>query len=172
LTREIDLDTGELLREVKKQRLIAKKFDPGKGYLWRNRGGGVKSFFDVPFPDGMSMIDRGRIATLSRYIWGDTNMLGYRGFGRIKPYSVEGIGKLIDLTPGQAELFVKRMIKYTVIKAIPVRFGDTIEIQHYVNPLFYFVGPRLSGNLYALFHEEMEKYVPDYIKEAFAKSDK
>ncbi len=171
LTREFDPNTGEVFRQHKKQQFVASKFDPAKGYLWRSRDG-VKSFFDIPFPEAMSMIDRGRMATLSKHMWGDTNMLGYRGFGRIKPYDIDGIGRLVDLNPKQAELFVRRMQKYTVIKCIPVPFGEKIELQYYVNPLYYFKGPRLSGNLYELFHEEMEKYVPEWVRIAFSKSDK
>lgn len=165
-----DPNTGEVFRENRKQKFIAKTFDAGKGYLWRTRDG-VRSFFDVPFPEAMSMIDRGRMATLSKNMWGDTNMLGYRGYGRIKPYDIGGIGHLVGLNSKQADLFVARMIKFSIIKCVPIPFGEKIEKQYYINPLFYFRGPRLSGNLYELFHEEMEKYVPEWVKIAFAQND-
>lgn len=170
VVNKYDVETGERIHQRTKTRYLSKRFDAGKGYLWRS-GAGVKSFFDVPFPESMSMIDRGRMATLSRHIWHDTNALVYRGHGRLKPYDVAGIGLLLGLSPAQADAFIKRMKKLRIIKQIPVPFGEKIEQQYYVNPLYYFRGPRLSGNLYALFHEELEEYVPDWVKEEFAKAD-
>ena len=168
---DTDLGTGEVLGKNKQQKFLSKRFDPGKGYLWRSSGGGVKTFFDVPYPENMSMIDRGRMATLAKCIWHDTNMLGYRGHGRIKPYGIEGIGKIIGLDAKKASAFIRRMIRLGVIKDIPVPFGEEIEIQYYVNPVYYFAGPRLSGNLYVLFHRELDELLPEWVKQEFAKAD-
>jgi hypothetical protein len=169
--KDMDMETGEILNTSSKQMYLSKKFDNGMGYLWRNRGCGVKTFFDVPYPKEMSMIDRGRMATLAKYIWHDTNMLGYRGHGRIKPYDVKSIGEIVNLKEGQAESFIKRMIKLGIIKRIEVPFGDYLEIQFYINPIYYFAGPRLSGNLYVLFHQELDKYLPDWVKAEFTKAE-
>lgn len=170
-TQDIDISTGEVINEFKTKSYYSKRFDPEKGYLWRNKGSGAKTFFDVPYPEKMSMIDRGRMATLAKYIWSDTNMLGYRGHGRIKPYDVKGIGKIVKLNEKQAQSFLNRMIKLGIIKKIEVPFGEELETQYYVNPLYYFVGPRLSANLYALFHRELEYYLPEWVKQEFAKAD-
>lgn len=170
-TQDVDLETGEIINEFKKQSYYSKRFDIGKGYLWRTNGSGAKTFFDVPYPETMSMIDRGRMATLAKYIWSNTNMLGYRGHGRIKPYDVESIGEIINLNKKQAHSFMRRMIKQGIIKQIDVPFGEELETQYYVNPIYYFVGPRLSGNLYALFHRELEHYLPEWVRLEFAKTD-
>ena len=170
ITIDIDAETGELINESRQERRLNKKFDDTRGYLWRSKGAGVKSFFDVPYPKEMSMIDRGRIATLAKYIWHDTNMLGYRGHGRIKPYDVEGVGALVGLNAAQSRSFVKRMIKLGIIKRIEVPFGDYLETQFYINPVYYFAGPRLSCNLYALFHLELDQYLPEWVRQEFAKA--
>ncbi len=170
-TKDIDLETGEVLGKNLQKKFLSKRFDEGKGYLWRSSGSGVKTFFDVPYPENMSMIDRGRMATLAKCIWYDTNMLGYRGHGRIKPYDIEGIGKIIGLDEKKAGAFVRRMTRLSVIKAVPVPFGEETEMQYYINPVYYFAGPRLSGNLYVLFHRELDELLPEWVKQEFAKAD-
>lgn len=167
----IDSKTGEVLGQTKQVRHFDAKFNPNRGYLWWNQKGGSKSFFNVPYPQDMSMIDRGRLATLSKCIWGDTNCLGYRGHGGFRPYDVEQIGKLINLSAEQAERFLARMKKMGVIKPIFVTFEKRDEIQYYINPLYYFSSKYLSSNLYALFHEELEEHIPDWVKEEFAKAE-
>lgn len=164
-----DAATGEVLGQTKQVRHFDAKFNRVRGYLWWNQKGGAKSFFDIPFPKDMSMIDRGRLATLSKYIWGDTNCLGYRGHGGFSPYSVEQVAKLIEVNSEQAERFLVRMKKMGIIKPIFVTFGERCETQYYINPLYYFSNRYLSANLYALFHEELEAYLPDWVKEEFAK---
>lgn len=172
VTTNISEETGEVLNQNKKVRRFNPKFNSQKGYLWWNKKGGVKSFYTIPFPQEMSMLDRGRIATLTKYIWGDTNCLGYRGHGGFRAYDAKGIGKIIGLNELRANRFLKRMGKLRLIKAIPVQFGERVEMQHYVNPLYYFSSKYLSSNLYTLFHEELEYYVPEWVKEEFAKTDR
>jgi len=167
----MDEQTGEILSQTKQVRHFDAKFNPGKGYLWWNQKGGAKCFFNIPYPKEMSMIDRGRLATLSKCIWGDTNCLGYRGHGGFRPYDIEQIGELIQLGKEQAERFLSRMKKMGVIKPIFVAFGESYETQYYINPLYYFSSRYLSGNLYALFHEELEDHLPDWVKAEFAKAD-
>jgi len=164
----LDDQTGELLGQTKQVRHFDAKFNPGRGYLWWNQKGGVKSFFNIPYPKDMSMIDRGRLATLSKYIWGDTNCLGYRGHGGFKPYDVEQIGELIELNMAQTERFLARMKKMGIIKPVYVAFGDKYETQYYINPLYYFSNRYLSANLYTLFHEELEDHLPEWVKQEFA----
>ena len=167
----IDTKTGEVLRQTKQVRHFDAKFNSDRGYLWWNRRGGAKIFFNIPYPEEMSMIDRGRLATLSKHIWGDTNCLGYRGHGGFKPYNLEQIGKLVNLSEPQAKRFLMRMKKMGTIKPVFVTFGDRYETQYYINPLYYFSSRYLSANLYALFHDELEEYLPDWVKEEFAKAD-
>ncbi len=164
------VETGEVIDQYKQTTYFPARFDEEKGYLWKVQSNGARMFSEVPFPEKMSMIDRGRMVTLAKHIWSKTNMLGYRGHGGVRPYSVKQIGELIDLSPEQTERFLKRMYGLEMIKPVSVPFGERIEIQYYVNPLYFFSGNRLSLNLYALFHEELEKHLPDWVKEEFAKA--
>lgn len=170
VTTNINEETGELLGQSKKIRRFNPKFNSKRGYLWWNKKGGVKSFHAIPFPKDMSMLDRGRVATLTKYIWGDTNCLGYRGHGGFRAYDIEGIGEIIGLNEKRATQFLKRMDKLKIIKAIPVKFGERVETQYYVNPLYYFSSRYLSSNLYTLFHEELESFIPEWVKAEFAKT--
>lgn len=166
-----DTRTGEVLGQKKKVNFFPARFDEEKGYLWKPQKSSARMFNDVPFPKKMSMIDRGRMATLAKHIWSKTNMLGYKGHGGIRPYSVEQLGKLIDLNVEQTERFLKRMYALEMIKPIQVPFGERIEIQYYVNPLYFFSNNRLSLNLYLLFREELDKHLPDWVKEEFSKAE-
>jgi len=167
---KIDTSTGEILGVQSKTSYFSARFDEARGYLWKPQKGGARMFNEVPFPAAMSMIDRGRMATLAKHIWSNTNMLGYRGHGGVRPYSSSRIGELVGLSPEQSERFLKRMEGLEIVKSIKVPFGDRVEVQYYINPLYFFSGSRLSLNLYALFHEELEKHLPGWVKEEFAKA--
>jgi len=164
------VDTGEVVDQYSQTSYFPARFDEEKGYLWKPQKGSSRMFHEVPFPEGMSMIDRGRMVTLAKHIWSKTNILGYRGHGGFRPYSVKQIGDLINLTEEQAERFLKRMQKIEMVKPVSVPFGERNEIQYYVNPLYFFSGSRLSLNLYALFYVELERHLPGWVKEEFAKA--
>jgi len=162
--------TGEAVGQYTKTTFCNARFDDERGYLWKPKSGGARMFNGVPFPREMSMIDRGRMATLSKHILSKTNMLGYYGHGGVRPYTVDQIGRLISLTPEQSGRFIKRMQTLEIIKPIPVPFGERTEIQYYINPLYFFGNSRLSLNLYVLFHEELDKHLPEWVKDEFSKA--
>lgn len=166
-----NLSTGQVMKTETRSMFISPQFDEERGYLWWNQKEHSKSFKTVPFPDEMSMIDRGRMATLAKCILGKSNMLGYKGHGGLRPYVVEQIAKIIKTDVKQAQRFLTRMEKLRIIKLISVPFGERTEIQIYVNPVYFFAGSRLSLNLYLLFQDEMKHHVPDWVKDEFAKVD-
>lgn len=165
-TKYIDEKTGEI-RHGRVQYIDA-AFDEEKGYLFWNRKKFAKTFQDIDYPDDLSMIDRGRLATLAKKIYSNTNMLGYRGNGGVRPYDIEGIGRLVGLKRSQSYSFVNRMIEMRTLKAVPVQFGDRTETQYYMNPVYFFSSNRLSLNLYLLFREELDAVIPDWVKREFA----
>ncbi len=164
-----NLQTGEVTKGKTSVTYFPPRFDEEKGYLWWPQKAHTRSFCAVHYPREVSMIDRGRLATLAKYIWSKTNMLGYKGHGGIRPYTVNQIAKLIETDVNQAERFLGRMAKFSIIKPIKVPFGEMVETQYYINPLYFFAGNRLSLNLYLIFREELDAHIPDYIKEEFAK---
>ena len=72
ITTYVDEDSGEVLS--RKQHGVGKRFDPEKGYLFRNQAGGFSSMM-FPFPETMTDIEIGRMTRLAKKMWGSTNML-------------------------------------------------------------------------------------------------
>jgi hypothetical protein len=166
-TRYIDDQTGEVLSS--KVMHIAAAFDEEKGYLFWARKNFSKSFMDVDFPLQMTMKERGQMATLAKKIWSSTNMLGYRGNGGVRPYSVEQIGKVIEVKPYQAAAFVRKMIRLGIMARVNVKVGDRQETQYYINPVYFFSSNRIPLNLYLLFRKELDKVLPEWVKKQYAR---
>ena len=167
--KRTDLKTGEITVADHKVTYFPARFDKDIGYLFWTQKKGVRVFSDITFPTSMSKSDIGNLAILSKHVWHGTNVIG-RGTrkGGAHPYSATEIGKILDLTVGQAERFLKRAHRHGVIKPVQVPFGKHVEIQYYMNPLYYFAGNRLHPNLYLLFRKELDEYLPDWVKEEFA----
>lgn len=160
--------TGETTLEKKEISFLNPWFDEEKGYLLWPRKNFAKSYQTIDFPKELNWAERGRLATLAKKIWSNTNMLGYRGNGGIRPYDIKQIGEIIGLKERAAGRFMRKMELLKIIKQIPVKFGERTEIQYYFNPVYYFSNSRLSFNLYLLFREELDVFVPDWVKKEFA----
>jgi hypothetical protein len=166
----IDDVTGELYG--KNVRHIAAAFDEEKGYLFWARKSFSKSFMGVDFPVQMTMKERGQMATLAKKIWSTTNMLGYRGNGGVKPYSVEQIGQILGMKPYQANTFMRKMIHMGIIAKAVVRVGDRTDVQYYVNPIYFFSSNRIPLNLYLLFRKELDGILPEWVKRKYRSQSK
>lgn len=161
----IDDDTGEIVNQ--KTQFTGNRFDQEKGYLFRNQAGGFSQFYDVPFPDDMTDVEIGRMTRLAKKMWGKTNMIGYRGNGGIKPYNVEGIGKVIKLEKRQTYNFINKMIDFGVMARVKVECNHSIDYQYYINPLYYNSSNRIPLNLYLLFRTQLDPYIPSWAKKLF-----
>lgn len=158
-------ETGELVKEQK--RLFTSQFDEEKGYLFWNRKNHSKIYNDIEFPECFSYADQGRLQKLSRHIYSNTNMLGYRGNGGVKPYSKYKIGELIDLKRSALSEFMKKCISYEIIKEVKIETNNIIEIQYYINPVYYFSGKRIPLSLYLIFRNSLDKYLKEWVKREF-----
>ena len=165
ITTIVDEETGEVLSS--KQQGIGKRFDPEKGYLFRNQAGGFSQFYDVPFPDEMTDAEIGRMTRLAKKMWGSTNMLGYRGNGGIKPYGIDGISKVIGLHQRQTYTFMDKMINLGVIAKVRIESKGQVDYQYYVNPLYYNSSNRIPLNLYLLFRVQLDPYIPSWAKKLY-----
>lgn len=165
ITTFLDEETGEIVAQ--KQLGIGKRFDPEKGYLFRNQAGGFSQFYDIPFPEGMTDIEIGKMTRLAKKMWGSTNMLGYRGNGGIKPYSISGIAKVIGLEKRQTYNFINKMIKLGIIAKVKIETKGETDFQYYVNPLYYNSSNRIPLNLYLLFRVQLNEYIPLWAKKLF-----
>lgn len=165
VTTFMDEETGEIVS--RRQQGIGKRFDPEKGYLFRNQAGGFSQFYDVPFPAGMTDMEIGRMTRLAKKMWGTTNMLGYRGNGGVKPYDIDGIAKVIGLEKRQTYNFIKKMTNLGVIAKVKIESKGKTDYQYYVNPLYYNSSNRIPLNLYLLFRTQLDPYVPSWARKLF-----
>lgn len=164
-TMYIDTDTGEIVSD--QRRTVGNRFDAEKGYLFRNQAGKFSQFYDVPFPQEINDIELGRMTRLARHMWSKTNMLGYRGNGGIRPYDMAGIANLINLGERQTYRFVTKMVELGIMAIVKIDSGGKIDCQYYINPLYFSSSNRISLNLYLLFRESLDAYIPKWAQERF-----
>ena len=167
-TRLIDEKTGEI--QNTKMQYISTAFNEEKGYLFWARKSFAKSFQDVKYPKGMKYDEIGKMAVLAKHIWANTNMLGYRGNGGIKPYDIKGIGKLIELGPRQSYRFINSMIDLGMIARVKTDIEGREETQFYINPIYFFSSNRIPLNLYLIFRKQLDEVLPGWVKAEYAKS--
>jgi len=165
ITTYVNTGTGEIVAQ--KQQGIGNRFDPEKGYLFRNQAGGFSQFYDVPFPKAMTDIEIGKMTRLAQKMWGKTNMLGYRGNGGVKPYDIPGIAKAINLQERQTYNFINKMVDLGVLAKVKITSAGKIDYQYYVNPLYYNSSNRIPLNLYLLFREQLDPYIPSWARKLF-----
>ncbi len=167
-TRLINTQTGEVLG--KNVHPIAPVFDEEKGYLFWPRKSFAKSFLDIDFPKELSFKEIGQLTTLAKKMCPKTNMLGYRGNGGTRPYNIDKIGAVIGLKSSQSYSFVRKMIRLGVIAEVKIKTGETIETQYYINPIYFFSGNRISLNLYLIFHRQLDRHLPEWVKMKYAEA--
>lgn len=169
-TTIVDPKTGEI--KYKKAQNAFVVFDEEKGYLFWNRRSFAKSFSGVDFPKETTMRERGQLATLAKKIWSNTNMLGYRGNGGIRPLSPKQIGTVIGVKEYQANAFLRKMIRLGIIAKVNVVAGDSEEVHYYINPIYFCSTNRITLNLYLLFREQLDMFLPDWVKDKYATQSK
>lgn len=168
--RFIDESTGEMMKKT--TRFISSAFDEEKGYLFWVRKSFAKSFQDIDFPKEMTITDIGRMTVLSKHIWSNTNMLGYRGNGGVRPYNTDKIGRILGIKIRQTQRFIEKMIRLGVIKRVLVDGGGEKDTHFYINPIYFFSSNRIPLNLYLIFRKELDQHLPDWVKEKYAEEDR
>jgi hypothetical protein len=166
-TTIVDPQTGEVLRNKGKE--FPPAFDEEKGYLFWNKKNFAKSFHEIEYPEEMNDLEVGRMARLAKKIWSNTNMLGYRGNGGIKPLTVEQMAVILKMKPRQAYKFIAKMISLGVMAKVKVETEKNVQIQYYINPIYFFSSNRLSLNLYLLFKDSLDAVIPAWAKREFEK---
>lgn len=162
-------ETGELVKE--QRRLFTSQFDEEKGYLFWVKKNHSKIYNDIDFPECFTYADQGRLQKLSRYIYSNTNMLGYRGNGGVKPYSKYQIGELVDLKKSSLAEFMKKCLKHEIIKEVKIDTDGIIETQYYMNPIYYFSSKRIPLSLYLIFRKTLDNYLKEWVKREFNRVD-
>jgi len=154
----------------KKKVYLPDRFDDKKGYLFWNQTSFVKTFQDVELPVGLRKVDIANLFLLSKKVYRNTNMIGYRGVGNSpRPMTIRQMADVIKDTERHTTTFIKRMIKCRIIAKVDVKIGDDKTVQYYFNPIYFFSSNRLSPNLYALFQKDLDPFLTNYAKERFGK---
>jgi hypothetical protein len=165
ITTILDEESGEIISQ--RHQGIGKRFDPEKGYLFRNQVGGFSQFYDIPFPVAMTDMEIGKMTRLAQRMWGKTNMLGYRGNGGVKPYDIPGIARVINLRERQTYNFINKMVELGIMAKVRITMAGKVDYQYYVSPLYYNSSNRIPLNLYLLFREQLDPYIPSWAKKLF-----
>jgi hypothetical protein len=164
-TQIVDENTGEVCST--KVQHIAAAFQEEKGYLFWARKNFAKSFQDVPYPENMSILEIGQMAVLAKHIWSTTNMLGYRGNGGVKPYDAGGIAKILGVGLRRAQQFISKMIRSGMMARVEIKTESGTEVQYYINPVYFFSSNRIPLNLYLIFRRELDKVLPEWVKDEY-----
>lgn len=163
-----DTQTGEV--NIKKK-MIDNMFTQDGGYRIPTNKTSWKRFPGVDFPADFTKVDRANMDILADHMWSNSNMLGYRGHGGIKAYDIPGIAKLLECSVRQAERFIKKMKSLGLIAQVKKEINDYVEIQYYLNPIYYCGVERINDTLYALFATEIgsiKKIVPEWAERLYA----
>jgi len=169
-TRIVDDTTGEV--KYRQTQHIAAAFQEDKGYLFWARKSFAKSFLDIPYPESMTDIEIGRMARLAKKMLANTNMLGYRSNNRTRPMDAARIGKELGLKHRQSKKFVDKMIRLGMIAKVTVLTEKDKVIQYYINPIYFFSSNRIPLNLYLIFQVQLDRHLPEWVRDEFAKQSK
>lgn len=166
----IDSATGAIRKE--EQTRYPAAFDDEEGYVFWAKKGGAKSFSDIKYPKEMTLKEIGQMSVLSKEMWSNTNMLGYRGHGGVIAYDEDEIGDLIGLKTYQTRGFIRKMIQLGMMAKVHVSVEDNKYTQFYINPIYFFGAKRLSLNLYLIFKEQLDRIIPGWVRREFSEIEK
>ena len=162
----INEETGEI--EFERSKIVEFTiFNEEKGYMLFLNKRNVRIFPDIPFPDDFGMKDIARLFLLSRCIVGTTNMIGKRARNGIKPMTPEDMAEIVQMPHRRFITWLNRMIRAGMIARVKIRTEDAETTQYYMNPLYFFSSRYLPLNLYLLFQEQIDRYLPAWVRQKY-----
>lgn len=144
-------------------------FDNEKGYLFKNRSYYFKGFkVDNRLSDKVSdFADIGRLHVLAENTYADTNMIAYYKNKKYYPAGIKEISEMIRLCERNTKDFVKRMINLGIMAKAIVNSNEQIDVQYYLNPLYFLSSKYLSPGLYMLFRKQLDEHLPQWVINKF-----
>lgn len=142
----VDRDTGEVVYDRTKP-LTMYLFSEEKGYLLFHNRLQVKWFPTIPWPEGLSTKEQGYLFRLSAYLNKEN---------RWNDLSIPQLGEIINLSPTRAYRFFRKLKQMGMVQK--TKYG------YYMNPMYLFAGKYLTRELYQLFREQLDPYIPDWVK--------
>lgn len=143
------------------------RFDNEKGYFLYSNGQSINGKSGVFFPGELSKLDIANLTILSRYLVSNSNLLGYRGNRSMKAMDVEQIAKVINVNKRQGYNFIKKMMEHGMIAKVTIETKESINIQYYMNPIYFMNGRNINLNLYILFQNQIEHHIPGWAQKKF-----
>lgn len=144
-------------------------FDSKKGYLFRSKNYFRKSYPDIKLSDIiLNESDYAKVHKLAECIYKDTNTVMIRTSQRkVRIASTEDIEDIIGFCPRRTKAFLYRMKKLHVIAERIDKLGNTTITKYVLNPLFFNSNKYLSSDLYFLFKESLNCYLPGWVISKF-----
>lgn len=144
-------------------------FDKEKGYLFKNSSYYFKGF---KLENKLLNIvtdfnDLGRLLVLAEHTYADTNMIAYYKNKKYYPAGIKEIAEMIRLCERNTKDFLKRMIDLGIIAKAIINTNEQIEVQYYLNPLYFISSKYLSPGLYMLFRKQLDEYLPQWVIKKF-----
>lgn len=161
----VNRETGEIISYHKYSMVY---YSAEKGYLFFNKRGAVKTFNGIDLPETLKDEDIGKLYKLSKKTFKTTNMLMYRSHNTILPMQAKHIAKTLGITEKYAKMFIRKMINSRIMAKVTVKNSEfPCKIQYYMNPIYFFNGKYLNLNLYLLFKDDLDMYLPQWVKDKF-----
>lgn len=151
----VDSDTGEVLFDRTKE-LSMYLFHPEKGYMLFHNRSQVKRFITIEWPPGLTNLELGLIMRLMPHISAHNCIANARG-----ALTVEQMAEALGQSRSRTYRFLRRLIELGMMARIPQGY--------YMNPMYLSGGKYLSAELYGLFRDQLDPYLPAWVKEGFGK---
>lgn len=164
ITRSIDSVTGQI---ISRNEYSINYWDDERGYLfWRNRAA-TKSFEGMDLPNDLKDYEVAKLYRLSKRIYKNSNMIMYRSGNVMKAMQIDHVAKYLNMSDRQVKTFMRNMIARKIIARVEVKISNDVQVQYYMNPMFFFSGKWLNVNLYLLFKKELDCYLPSWVIDRF-----
>lgn len=146
----VDSKTGEVLFDRTKP-MTMYLFSEERGYLLFHNRTTVKWYPSIEWPPSLSNKDLGHLHRLSACLTKENILMGKDG-----PLWAEGMGEVIGLSRSNIYPFVRKLVSLGMLKKTAKGY--------FMNPMYLFAGKYLTPDLYLLFRQELDPYIPEWVK--------
>jgi len=135
----------------------------GGGYNFKYKSLNVRSYLEIPLPECFTDSEVGKIYRLTRSIYSSSNMLAYRGNGKVHPLAKEDIRKIVVLHRTKFNPFWHKVLNNKVVKPI------VMDGQEYYcfNPIYFNSTLYLPLYLFIAFQDEIKGHLPAWVIEKY-----
>lgn len=149
----VDTDTGEVLFARNKS-LSMYLFHPEKGYMLFHNRLQVKRFVTMEWPEGLTNLELGLIMRLVPHICTANRIANEKG-----ALTAAQIAQALGQSKSRTYRFLKRLIALGMMARTPQGY--------FMNPMYLLAGKYVSAELYGLFKDKLNPYLPNWVKEGF-----